>query len=51
MIKPPVSLQDLRKSLYIKAKTESAGSDGVNSGSTACLACLTAIGYAALSPR
>ncbi len=29
MISPPVSLQDLRKSLYIKAKTEPAGSDGV----------------------
>ena len=50
MITPPVSLQDLRKSLYIKAKTESAGSDGVNSGSTAYLACLTVIGYASSSP-
>ena len=46
MITPPFSLQDLSQSLYIKAKTESAGSDGVNSGSTTCLACLTGIGYA-----
>ena len=50
MITTPVSLQHLSQSLYIKAKTESAGSDGVNSGSTACLACLTGIGYATLSP-
>jgi hypothetical protein len=50
MITPPVSLQDLSQSLYIKAKTESAESDGVNSGSTACLVCLTGIGYATLSP-
>jgi hypothetical protein len=33
MIKAPVSLQDLRRSLYVKAKAERAGNGGVESGS------------------
>ncbi len=32
MIKAPVNLQELRRRIYVKAKTESAGSGGVVDG-------------------
>src|SRR5215467_7366239 len=33
MIKAPISLQDLRRRIYIKAKADSAGRGGVDAGS------------------
>jgi len=34
MTKTPVNLQELRRRIYVKAKTESAGSGGVDEGCT-----------------
>ena len=34
MIKASINLQDLRRRIYVKAKADSAGTDGVGSGCT-----------------
>ena len=48
MIKASVSLQDLRRRLYVKAKADaSAGRSGVGDGCTNPWACLTATGFGA----
>ena len=51
MIKAPVNLQELRRRIYVKAKTESAGSGGVDGGCMNSLDSLAIIESDAIVPR
>jgi hypothetical protein len=51
MIKAPISLQDLRRKIYLKAKADSAGIGGVGPGFTTPWGYLKTTGYNTTGPE